>query len=89
MINYICDICGKVIGNNRVYCRETPKYEIHIRKQSNSFRPGGKPHTYSEYVDICDECQAKVDAALEPIFKGIVDEVEGEMFVDDNCEEDS
>jgi len=76
MINYLCDICGKNIGDRRYY-HETPKYEVHIRKQSNSFKPGGKTLTYSDHVDICDECQEKVNAALDPIFKDIVDKVEG------------
>lgn len=69
MINYVCDICGKTIGTNKKLAKkETPKYGVQIRKYSHS-KHDGKLHSWSEYVDICDECQAKVDAALDPIFE--------------------
>lgn len=77
MINYICDICGKNIGDNKRCCKTPAKYEIHMRRYSKS-RHDKKPYAYSTYVDICDDCQAKVDAALDPIFSDIVDGVDFE-----------
>lgn len=69
MVNYVCDVCGKIIGNNKKPRKECPKYEIYIRTYHKPKHDGGKLYACPEYVDICDECQEKIDAALNPIFE--------------------